>query len=72
MNGLTRALSACPLACALLLAQALAPATNNAQAPPAKPPASKAPMGPPSPNRATIPSFLSRKAPTPAGVFVSA
>jgi len=47
MNGLTRALSACPLACALLLAQALAPATNNAQAPPAKPPASKAPMGPP-------------------------
>lgn len=47
MNCLTRALSVCPLAFALLLGQALAPATNNAQAPPAKPPAGKTPMGPP-------------------------
>src|SRR5438309_7377006 len=47
MNRQTRALSTCPLAFALLFAQALAPATNNAQAPPAKSPTSKSPMGPP-------------------------
>src|SRR5256885_11491630 len=47
MTHLTRALSACPLAFALLLGQALAPATNKAQAPPAKSPTSKPPMGPP-------------------------
>ena len=47
MTHLTRALSTCPLAFALLFGQALAPATNKAQAPPAKSPTSKPPMGPP-------------------------
>src|SRR2546429_3488820 len=47
MTHLTRALSACPVAFALLLGQALAPTANKAQAPPAKSPASKPPMGPP-------------------------